>query len=302
MPIDRIYVATHKRDMRLTRICVASIRYWYPEIPIYLLKDYLSGDFSTRDIEDEWNVRVYPTEGARFGWGFIKLEPLFGKDDCRFLVLDSDIVIVGRLLEALDDYSEDLVVHQQVQSEQDNDRLYFNVSKLMAFDPTFQFDGRTFNSGQWVGSTRKFNRNDFNKIIEWEEPRRLANPSVFRNEQGAFNYVSQKLAAANRLTIAHYPMMIWAFQEAEALDLRKIRQNSPYPQLIHWAGQKQFLLRHMPRHDVLQLFEDHYYSRIKYASLNRTLRLVGGMVEEGLWRLHWKLKQHRRAHRLHSSG
>ena len=36
-PIDRIIIACCERDFWLTRICVASIRYWYPEIPIGLL-------------------------------------------------------------------------------------------------------------------------------------------------------------------------------------------------------------------------------------------------------------------------
>ena len=35
--IDCVYIAASGSDARYTRICVASVRYFYPEIPIRLL-------------------------------------------------------------------------------------------------------------------------------------------------------------------------------------------------------------------------------------------------------------------------
>ena len=43
MTIDAVYIACYKYDLRFTRILVASIRHWYPEIPIYLIKDRFYG-------------------------------------------------------------------------------------------------------------------------------------------------------------------------------------------------------------------------------------------------------------------
>ena len=42
----KIVVACFKKDIHIARICVASVRYWYPDIDIYLLKDLSFGDFS----------------------------------------------------------------------------------------------------------------------------------------------------------------------------------------------------------------------------------------------------------------
>ena len=56
--ISRIFIASYKGDVRLTRICVASIRHWYPEIPITLIKDYSWGRFPTGDICRRWKVDV----------------------------------------------------------------------------------------------------------------------------------------------------------------------------------------------------------------------------------------------------
>ncbi len=35
--VDRIYLAACARDARLTRICLASIRYFFPDAPIQIL-------------------------------------------------------------------------------------------------------------------------------------------------------------------------------------------------------------------------------------------------------------------------
>lgn len=44
--------------------------------------------------------------------------------------------------------------------------------------------------------------------------------------------------------------------------------------LLHWAGVKPFSLSRMPRADILQFYEDHYYSRIPLARWKRILRAV----------------------------
>ncbi len=60
MKIEGVAISCYKFDVYLTRLCVASIRFWYPHIPIWLLKDRHYGDFDTREIEKYWNVQAYP--------------------------------------------------------------------------------------------------------------------------------------------------------------------------------------------------------------------------------------------------
>jgi len=45
MTISKVYVVTWKNDFHLAKFCIASIRYWYPDIPIILIKGELHGDF-----------------------------------------------------------------------------------------------------------------------------------------------------------------------------------------------------------------------------------------------------------------
>src|SRR5262245_7608900 len=110
MGIDRIYIAVCRSDVHFARTCVASVRLLYPSIPISLIKDYGRGKFSTREIEKYYDVTVFPTERRVFGYGFGKLEPLFICSKQKFLVLDSDTVMPGPVIDFLDSFPDDFVV------------------------------------------------------------------------------------------------------------------------------------------------------------------------------------------------
>ena len=96
--VDCVYLAACARDARLTRICIASIRYFYPEVPIKLL----AGDIIQSGLADEvkqyWNVGLTDLPVGDYGWGMVKLEPLFGPPGQRFMVVDVDTVFTGKVL------------------------------------------------------------------------------------------------------------------------------------------------------------------------------------------------------------
>src|SRR3954451_4831298 len=113
MKIEGIVISCYPLDLQLTRICVASARLWYPQIPICLLKDRRFGDFDTREIEKHWNVQVYPTSQNTLGGGFGKLQVLTELPKRRLLVLDSDIVFAGRVIDRLEMFDEDFIVAKE---------------------------------------------------------------------------------------------------------------------------------------------------------------------------------------------
>ena len=51
MKIDRVYLTTYARDVRQTRICIASIRYFHPDTDIYLIIDEKLGPMPWRNPE-----------------------------------------------------------------------------------------------------------------------------------------------------------------------------------------------------------------------------------------------------------
>jgi lipopolysaccharide biosynthesis glycosyltransferase len=263
MKIEKVYIACHKNDLRLTRICVASIRYWYPKIPIYLIKDRFNGDFSTAELESAWGVRDFETANRIFGWGMSKLEPVFNDKGSRFLVLDSDTVFTGRVLDRLEQYSEYFIVNCESQPAQRVKEIYFDLDELHAFDPRFVYLGNTFNTGQYVATGGILSHNDF-AAVNWDtNPPSLKHSEVFRNgEQGVLNYVVMKKAAANELTVRSVPFMRWPGYGIDDIDTCNFNDASPYLSVVHWAGLTRPWISTMIRSDILGFFEDYYYSRM----------------------------------------
>jgi len=273
MTIQRIYIPTHKGDVRLTAICAASIRYWYPEIPILLIKDYSQGSFDTSEIERLCNASIFQTTKREFGWGFAKLEPLFEPAGGRFLVVDSDTVFTGPVLDELNRHDTNFIVDDETPSPDEVKRHYFDLVKLHQLDPSFHFCGKTFNSGQWVGTPGLISRKDFCQGLHWKNPPELKDPSCFMNgDQGIFNYVLSKLAQQGTLSLGRIPLMLWAVRDIEQLDLEQLKDNSPYRKIIHWAGVNKQRLGAMPRADILRFFEQCYFSSMPLGSLKRQLR------------------------------
>jgi hypothetical protein len=281
--IEKIFIATHKRDLRLTRICVASIRYWYPDIPIYLIKDYYSGDFSTEELERVCNVGVYETPQQCFGWGMSKLEPVFSEQGTRLLILDSDTVFVGKVLHRLEKFSEDFVINLEIQPTQRIREIYFDLEKLSEFDPSFEFTGQTFNTGQYVATGGLLRREDF-AVVSWTtKPPSLKHPQIFKNgDQGVLNYVLLKKAAAGQVTLAGVRFMRWPLDDISDIDLSKLGGDSPYADVIHWAGLSRPRLRSMIRSDILRFFENSYYSRIPFGKTKNRYRVcVDSLAQVG---------------------
>jgi hypothetical protein len=274
--IDRVYIATHRADLRLTRICVASVRRWYPDIPIFLLKDEAHGAFSSREIEAMWNVQTWPTTPRRFGWGFIKLEPLFDAERHRYLMLDSDIVFLGRVIDALEQFDADFVVQEERQPPVSVPDLYFDAAKIRAsLDPALSDPAFTFNTGQYVGTSGLIAREEFGALVEWSEPRRVKHPEMFNpSDQGVLNYVVLEKLRAGAISVARTPFMKWGEREISPFEVAALDEDSPYPYVIHWAGLKKLRMRHMLRADILRHFEAAYYRRLAFGRFRQWARLV----------------------------
>jgi lipopolysaccharide biosynthesis glycosyltransferase len=194
-----IVIAVNKKDLWFCRICVASIRYYYQDVPIYLLKDELNGLFSTKELEDYWNVRLIEYPVKHFGWSAAKIhfycDVRFKAE--KFLVLDADIVFSGKLLDQpfVQDFSEDVIVSEQVISDPSSEwftKTYFDYEVVRKFDNEYSFQGYTFNCGQlfckggFLDSQDVEPFFDFTRLPAWKQPKIF--PLV---DQSVFNYLLQ---------------------------------------------------------------------------------------------------------------
>lgn len=285
MKIDGVVVSCYKFDLQYTRLCVASVRFWYPEIPIWLVKDRRYGEFSTSEIERAWNVQIYPTMQPNQGWGFGKLEVMTQLPTRRFLFLDSDIVFAGRVIGRLERFDEDIIVDKEEFSPEEVGVQFFSLDKLNLLDPSFQFPGYGFNGGQIVATTGRLSQEDFDGLLDWNT-RTVAYPEIFKKgDQGLTNYVVLRKVQQCKLSIRREPFMAWPgdLHRTAHIDVRKLLRDSPYEQVVHWAGLcwgKPF--GQIPRSDILLHFENLYYSRIPGGRYIRPLRKASAWTDRVL--------------------
>ena len=270
--VDRIYLAACARDARLTRICLASIRYFYPDAPIQVL----AGDILQRGLAGElrrhWGVDVADLPAGDYGWGLVKLEPLFGPPGQRFLVVDVDTVFTGRVLEVRAASDAPFFVDDERLSDADFKRLYYDWDKLAAIDPRVQSARTAFNVGQWFGTAGLVPREAFDPWVEWTLPRRLRYPDLFMGgDQGVMNYVALQREAFDGLRIERRTIMRWPGDGMDGLDAASVAAGTAPPLIVHWAGMKATLLRDMVGGDLLQFFEDHYYRQMPLGAARRRL-------------------------------
>lgn len=275
MKIEGVVISCYRFDLQFTRLCVASVRFWYSQIPIWLLKDRQYGDFDTREIERHWNVQVYPGRHKKLGWGFGKLEVMTELPPRRLLLLDSDIVFAGRVIDLLENFDEDLIVDKEDFDAAAVGVQFFPLDKLRQLDPAFEFPGYGFNTGQIVASTGLLTKQDFDGLMDWQT-RTVKHPEVFKKgEQGVFNYTVLRKVQQGKLTIRRTPFMVWPGEAIRAthIQLADLTPDGPHQQVIHWAGLgwgKRF--QEMPRSEILLHFEKIYYSRVPFSPLVRQSR------------------------------
>jgi hypothetical protein len=279
LPVDRIYLAACARDARLTRICLASIRYFYPDAPIQILAGDLLQPGLAEELKKHWNIEVADLPPGDYGWGLVKLEPLFGPPGQRFLVMDVDTAFTGKVLDERAKSDASFFVDDEVLSDADFKRLYYDWDKLAAIDPDVQCARKSFNVGQWFGTAGIVKREEFDRWVEWTLPRTLRYPDLFMGgDQGIMNYVVLKKEAFEGLKIDRQTIMRWPGDGMEGLDAASVAAGKAPPLVIHWAGMKATFLHDMVGGDLLQFFEDWYY---QHMPMGRARKLLA------LWRHVW---------------
>lgn len=281
--VDCVYIAASARDARYTRICVASVRYFYPQIPVRLLVGGRLQRGLADELQKHWNVETADLPvGGDYGWGFVKLEALFAPRGERFLVLDSDTVLAGPVLDLWNESGASFLVDDEKQSDDDTKRLYYDWEKVSKIDPSANSPEFTFNSGQWFGTAGDLTHGDFEPWLAWTMPRKLRHPEAFMpGEQGILNYVLNRKAVLEGLSVQRKEIMRWPGHSMEGLDAESVSRRTAPSLIIHWAGMKKMALRHMVGSDILLFFERFYYTRLPGGTLRRWFAICQHLL------IHW---------------
>ena len=118
-----------------------------------------------------YNVETAALSPGSYGWGFIKLEPLFQEQPERFLMLDSDTVLLGPVLETANNHQTDFIVDFEQQTDSRAKEIYFNweIGEQSGFgmaQPDF-----LFNTGQWFARSRVLRRAS-EALVSWAKDTR----------------------------------------------------------------------------------------------------------------------------------
>lgn len=276
MKIEKILVACYSKDFWQTKICVASIRHWYPDIPVSLLKDTLRGDFDTGELERVFAVGVESLPSERFGWGLSKIEAHFLNGCGKVLVLDSDIVMVGPILGKMEELGTDFVVspyHPEDPCAEWFRNVYYDLDKLReTIDPQFEYPGYVFNTGLIVITPGRLGREDFAPFIDYsgDTPKLLHAEALACADQGILNYLVPVAERAGRLTVGRLQYSCWSkSDEVDTFDLGRIVAGEGYPSLIHWANDHFMYIGLLHRKDILRHYQKQYYRRLPFGELRR---------------------------------
>ena len=283
--VDCIYIGAFGGDPRLTRICVASIRYFYPDIPIRVLPGSPLKPGLVKELKRYWNTDIadLPDAGLDYGSGFVKLEPLFGPPGERFLMIDADTVLSGPVLDIWREGDAPFLVDEEEQPDNEIKRLYFDWEKIAEVIPGTKRPQYVFNTGQWFGTAGLVTRDDFSPLVEWTMPRRLRYPKHFMTgDQGIQNYVFNVTAARGTLNVQRRKIMFWPVHAMEGMDAKHLAARTAPAYVVHWAGLKRRWLQDMVRADMLEFFEKFYYRPIRFGGYLRSFRAMDDILSQWL--------------------
>lgn len=281
--VECIYIAAFSRDARLTRICVASIRYFYPDIPIRVLAGSPLMPDLIRELVQYWNTSVAPWQDGDYGSGFIKLEPLFGTPGERFMVIDADTIVAGAVLDLWHEGDPDFVMDEETLPDSEMKRLYYDWDKLSAGGLPTPRPLHVFNTGQWFGTAGVVKREDFDPLVIWTMPRRLRRPELFMTgDQGIQNYLFNQLAHQGKQIYGRRTIMRWPQHSMTDVSLAAVAARTAPPVVVHWAGLKKRRIGDMLSPELLVFFEKYYYSRIPFGGFLRHLRAVTDVWDQWL--------------------
>jgi hypothetical protein len=275
----KIIIVCHKNDYFLSKICVASIRYYYPSVKIFLVKDFLNGQFSTREMEKYFNVKILDLGINKFGWCSAKIHLLISRQlgDDQYLVLDSDVVFIGYVLDKLTKQvnSTDFIVSPENLTDLNSKQFkahYYNFSWVKSRFPSFRYPGYPFNGGQIVIQTGVIHPSDVSPFFQpdifpyWTS---IANEHLPLRDQSLLNILLPELQRQKRLRLVPIKFMWWSesIEVRQLLDINEIK-NAKYPYIIHWAGSpRSRFLRNITRSDILYFFQHLYYNQVPFGNI-----------------------------------
>lgn len=284
-----IIIFCHKKDYFLAKILVASIRFYHPEVEIYLCKDLLKGGFQTTEMEKYWRVKILNLGITRFGWSAAKMhfylsDKLKGK---KVLLLDADTVFTGRVLDRLIPLAmeNDVVVSAEYRPGNGGEWLkkqYYDIDVVQKMHPDFELPGYYFNCGQLLARSELFNSEEVKEVFDEKQFPFWLNLRDFPLvDQAVLNYLLPYKEQKKEIKMAKVGYYVWIDSDiAREMDFNGVIEGDKYLYILHWAGNERIpYIYGMIRGDILVFFQKLYFEKIPYGKIKRVFPLIPGAVD-----------------------
>ncbi len=281
MNIDLCFVtATCAKDIHYAKVLIASIAYFYPQHPIYILID---SDVSNRHRQQLarfphttlFSSPALSRENKLPAGGLLcKLNVPFFNDHEYFAFFDADSVLIGAVFDHLDfnfDFCS-LDGREIDVTRPENRRKYgdmaVDLDKILSLDPEFKVTTPIlFCSGHWVFKAGTFPLDLIKSTSHLISPGRDKEGAFSYGDQGFYNYAVNKsfekgkslkwhslVRTARKLTPADY-----SFINLENLKAKTIKKVC----ILHYTGpSRRFFLSNHTCGFILTYFNKAYYQRL----------------------------------------
>lgn len=266
-----VVVFTNRKDFFLSKICVASIRFYYPAVEIFLVKDKLNGDFNTHRLKLAFNVKVLDLGKKYYGWSAAKIFFLLQKNlpNRRYLCIDADIIFVGKVLDKIGKIGGDFVLNAYTINPPFSTEvtgLYIDPEKVKVFYPDYQYPGYFFNAGQTVVTPGLLEENLLEPSFDPHTYPYYKNKDTFGLvDQAVLNAALPVLARRKNVVINTLEYMQWSVSFFGDKDKFKFVdfKDGKNEYLVHYAGDTRVRqIEKMRGADLLQNFRDQYYTKL----------------------------------------
>ncbi|RYE58764.1 MAG: hypothetical protein EOP48_02840 [Sphingobacteriales bacterium] len=272
-----VVVFANRKDFFLTKICISSIRFYYPDVEIFLVKDFLNGPFNTDRFCKVYRVKEIKMGTRYFGWAAAKVHFLLNTSIAkrRYLCIDSDIIFLGRVLERFRDINADFILHPEYTNDeksQSSKDTYLDIDAIKQLYPDYYYPGFYFNTGQTVVTPGLVDHHLLTPGFIPSKYPFYVNRSFFPcADQSVLNAALPNLLNTG-LKVEVLPFMQWSvffFQHEKNSKLQAFLDGN-FGHLVHYAGDVRVVNLNKMRGSELLYFHQNNY-RLKLNFIERLL-------------------------------
>ena len=266
-----IVIFANRKDFFLTKLCISSIRFYYPDIEIFLIKDKLNGDFNTSLLRRKFKVKLLKLGKKYFGWSAAKIHFILDRNIPvkRYLCLDSDIIFIGHVIEELEKTEGEFVFNPQFLEPPFTNyvkEIFLNPEEVKTYFPDYEYPGYFFNGGQTIVTPGIINEKHLSDCFNSKKYPYYKNRNIFKVvDQSILNAVIPVLRKRENIKVSTVEFMKLScefFKNEENDDIIKLH-NMKLPYIVHYAGDVRTPnLDKMKGSKVLKEFKKMYYSEM----------------------------------------